>query len=131
MRHCYDVVERVALVLLLVALQTSQTFALDDVGFPIHPKAIPSSITRKSGKGEETKWMMVTFKVNAPYREVVKYYKLKAGRRVQIAETVSEKLLNTLILSGPGPKDQINVNISGQIGKKVTEVEISRNVAGQ
>lgn len=124
-------VVRVALVFLLVALQTSRALGLDDVGLPIHPKAIPSSITRKSGKGEETKWMIVTFKVNAPYGEVVKYYKLKAGRRVELAETVSEKLLNTLILSGPSPKDQINVNITGQVGKKVTEVEISRNVAGQ
>ena len=116
-----------AIVFSLVSLLTSQVSALNDVGLPIHPKAIPSSIVRQSGKGEGTNWLIVTFKARAPYEEVVEYYKQKTGGKVQISKTVSEKFLNTLILIAKTPQDQINVNISSAVGRGLTEVEISRN----
>lgn len=115
------------LVLSHVSLLTSQVSALDDVGLPIHPKAIPSSIVRQSGKGEGTNWLIVAFKTRAPYEEVVGYYKKKTGGKVQTSKTVSEKTLNTLILFAKTPQDQINVNITNAVGKELTEVEISRN----
>lgn len=128
MRHGSGIVVRTAIGLAIVALLTSQVFALDDIGLPIHPKAIASSIVRRSGKGERTNWFIVGFKVKAPYDEVVEYYKQKTGSKVQMSKTVSEKFLNTLILFAKRPQDQINVNISSQVGKEVTEVEITRNL---
>lgn len=132
MRRCRGIALSLSLALALAAFHAPPVGALEDVGLPIHPKAIPSSITRKSGTGEETRWVIVTFKVNAPYGEVVKYYKQKTGKDIfEVSETVSEQLLNTLILGGKSVKDQINVNITGGPGKKVTEVELSRNAAGK
>ena len=128
MRYDLRSVVRIAVVAPIVALLASQVFALDDVGLPIHPKAIASSIVRRSGKGERTNWFIVGFKVKAPYDEVVEYYKQKTGKKVQMSKTVSEKFLNTLILFAQRPQDQINVNISSQVGKEVTEVEITRNL---
>ena len=116
-----------ALAFLVAPLLVSQVFAQDDVGLPIHPKAIPSTIVRRSGEGEGTRWMQVHFKVNAPYKQVVKFYQEKAGRNAQLSEIDSGKLLNTLILFSRDLTDQFNVNISSKIGGKVTEVELSRN----
>ena len=127
MRYSCDVVVRMAVGLPIVALLTSQVFALDDIGLPIHPKAIASSIVRRSGKGQGTNWFIVAFKAKAPYERVVEYYKQKTGKKVEMSKTVSEKYLNTLILFAKTPQDQINVNISSQVGKEVTEVEITRN----
>lgn len=129
MRHCRSRVSSAALVLLLVVLQASQTRARDDIGVPLHPKAIPSSIVRQSGKGEGTNWLIVRFRASAPYAEVVKFYKQKAGRQVQISESESDKLVNTLILLVKSPENQINISISTEVGKKkqVTEVELIRN----
>ena len=112
---------------LSVAPLTSQAFAQDDVGLPIHPKAIPSTIVRRSGEGEGTRWVQVNFTINAPYKQVVKFYQGKVGRNAQISQIDSGKLLNTLILFSGDPTDQLNVNISSELGKKVTEVELSRN----
>ncbi len=128
MRYDLRSVVRIAIVAPIVALLASQVFALDDIGLPIHPKAIASSIVRRSGKGEGTNWFIVGFKVKAPYDEVVEYYKQKTGSKVQMSKTVSEKFLNTLILFAKRPQDQINVNISCEVGKEVTEVEITRNL---
>ena len=122
------ILTRIALAMSIAALIASQAFALDDIGLPIHPKAISSSVVRKSGKGEGTNWFIVGFRVKAPYDEVVEYYKQKTGGNVQMSKTVSEKFLNTLILFAKRPQDQINVNISSQVGKEVTEVEITRNL---
>lgn len=130
MRYDLRSVVRIAIVAPIVALLASQVFALDDIGLPIHPNAIPSSIVRKSGKGEGTQWLKVNFRAKAPYDQVVRYYRGKTGRNVQISRLESGKLLNTLILFAKSPEDQINVNISGQVGKNVTEVEISRNLGG-
>ena len=130
MRYDLRSVVRIAIVAPIVALLGSQVFALDDVGLPIHPNAIPSSIIRKSGKGEGTQWLQVNFRVKVPYDQVVRFYREKTGRNVQISKLDSGKLLNTLILFAKSPEDQINVNISGQVGKNVTEVEISRNLGG-
>lgn len=116
-----------ALAFLVAPLLVSQVFAQDDVGLPIHPKAIPSTIVRRSGEGEGTRWMQVHFKVNAPYKQVVKFYQEKAGRNAQLSEIDSGKLLNTLILFSRDLTDQFNVNISSELGKKVTTVELSRN----
>ena len=127
MRCGSGVVVRMAVGLPIVALLASQVFALEDIGLPIHPKAITSSIVRRSGKGQGTNWVIVAFKTKAPYDEVVEYYKRKAGRKVEISKTVSEKFLNTLILSAKRPQDQVNVNISSEVGKEVIEVEITRN----
>ena len=128
MRYDLRCVVRIAVVAPIVALLASQVFALDDIGLPIHPKAISSSVVRKSGKGEGTNWYIVKFKAKAPYDEVVQFYKQKTGGKVQMSKTVSEKFLNTLILFAKSPQDQINVNISGQAGKEVTKVEITRNL---
>ena len=128
MRYDLRSVVRIAVVAPIVALLASQVFALDDIGLSIHPKAIASSIVRRSGKGERTNWFIVGFKVKAPYDEVVEYYKQKTGKKVQMSKTVSETFLNTLILFAKRPQDQINVNISSQVGKEVTEVEITRNL---
>ena len=119
---------RLALVISLLALMTSQVLALTDVSLPIHPRAIPSSIVHQSRKGEGTKFFSVAFKARAPYEEVVRYYRQQAGRNVQITVNVSAKLLNTLILLHRKPEDQININISSKVGGKVTEVEITRNL---
>ena len=121
---------RIAIVAPIVALLASQVFALDDIGLPIHPNAIPSSIVRKSGKGEGTRWLKVNFRIKAHYDQVVRFYREKTGRNVQISKLDSGKLLNTLILFAKSPQDQINVNINSKIGKNVTEVEISRNLGG-
>ena len=118
------------LALLAAPFLTSQIFAQDDIGLPIHPKAIPSTIVRRSGEGEGTRWIQVHFKVNAPYKQVVKFYQEKAGRNAQLSEIDSGKLLNTLILFGKDLTDQFNVNISSEHGRKVTQVELSRNFAG-
>ncbi len=128
MRYNPGIVQRMAFALLIVALLTPQGFAVDDVGLPLYPKAIPSSIVRRSGKGQGTYWYIVAFKAKAPYDEVVEYYKQKTGRKVEMSKTVSEKYLNTLILFGKSPQDQINVNISSEVGKEVIEVEITRNL---
>ena len=120
-----------ALVLAVAPLLISQAFAQDDVGIPIHPKAIPSTIVRRSGEGEGTRWIQVHFKVNAPYKQVVKFYQEKAGRNAQISEIDSGKLLNTLILFSRDLTDQFNVNISSELGKTVTAVELSRNFVHQ
>ena len=118
------------LALSVASLLTSQAFAQDDIGLPIHPKAIPSTIVRRSGEGEGTRWIQVHFKVNAPYKQVVKFYQEKAGRNAQLSEIDSGKLLNTLILFGKDLTEQFNVNISSERGRKVTQVELSRNFAG-
>lgn len=117
-----------ALALAVVPLLFSQAFAQDDIGLPIHPKAISSTIVRRSGEGEGTRWIQVSFKANAPYRQVVEFYREKAGRDAQVSQVDSGKLLNTLILLSRDPTDQFNINISGQLGRKVTQVELSRNV---
>lgn len=117
-----------ALVLSAVPLLTSQAIAQDDVGLPIHPKTIPSTIVRRSGEGEGTRWVQVSFTVNALYKQVVKFYQEKMDRNAQISQIDSGKLLNTLILFSRDPKDQFNINISSKRGRKVTEVELSRNV---
>lgn len=120
-----------ALALFVVPLLMLQVFAQDDdVGLPIHPKAIPSTIVRRSGEGEGTRWTQVHFTVNAPYKQVVKFYQEKAGRNAQFSEIDSGKLLNTLILFGKDLTEQFNVNISSERGRKVTQVELSRNFAG-
>ncbi|PWB77628.1 MAG: hypothetical protein C3F08_09680 [Candidatus Methylomirabilota bacterium] len=107
----------------------SQAFAQDDVGVPMHPKAVPSSIVRQSGEGEGTRWITLHFTVNAPYRPVVTFYRDKVGKDAQISRVDSEKLLNTLILVGKDPADQLNINISSEVGGRITRVELSRNVA--
>lgn len=116
-----------ALTLLVAPLLISQAFAQDDVGLPIHPKAISSTIVRRSGEGEGTRWVQVSFTINAPYKQVVKFYQEKVGGNAQISQIDSGKLLNTLILFSRDPTDQFNVNISSAPGRKVTEVELSRN----
>ena len=127
MRYSSRFVMEMALVVVVVLL-TAQVFALDDdVGLPIHPKAIASSIVRQSGKGEGTEWIQVNFKTQAPYEQVVRFYREKTGRNVNISQLDSGKLLNTLILYVKKPQDQININISSEVGEKVTQVEISRN----
>ena len=127
MRDTRGVVVRMTLVLPLVALLASQAVAETDIGVPIHPKAIPSSLVRQSGKGEGTEWTQVNFKTQAPYEQVIRFYREKTGRNVNISQLDSGKLLNTLILYATRPQDQININISSEVGKKVTQVEISRN----
>lgn len=119
-----------ALALSVAPLLTSQAFAQDDVGLPIHPKTISSTIVRRSGEGEGTRWVQVSFTINAPYKQVVQFYQEKVGRNAQISQIDSGKLLNTLILFSRDLTDQFNVNISSKIGRKVTEVELSRNFAG-
>lgn len=131
MRCEIGVLMRMALVLATVALLTSSVFALTDLGLPIHPKAIASTIVRQSGKGEGTHWVQVNFKANAPYEQVVRFYREKTGKNVNVTQLDSGKLLNTLILFATRPQDQMTINISSEIGKKVTEVEIIRNLAGQ
>ena len=127
MRYGSRFVMEMALVVVVVLL-TAQVFALDDdVGLPIHPKAIPSSLVRQSGTGEGTEWIQVNFKTQAPYEQVVRFYREKTGRNVNISQLDSGKLLNTIILYATKPQDQININISSEVGKKVTQVEISRN----
>jgi len=115
------------LALSVASLLTSQAFAQDDVGLPIHPKTIPSTIVRRSGEGEGTRWVQVSFTINAPYKQVVKFYQEKVDGNAQISQIDSGKLLNTLILFSRDPTDQFNVNISSKLGRKVTEVELSRN----
>ena len=127
MRNHPPLVRRMAIALLASALLTSHVFAADDVGLPIHPKAIASSIVRQSGKGEGTEWVQVNFKTQEPYDEVIRFYREKTGRNVIVSHLDSGKLLNTLILYAKRPQDQININISSEVGKKVTQVEISRN----
>src|SRR5574337_1699296 len=119
-----------ALVFSVVPLLTSPAFAQDDVGLPIHPKTISSTIVRRAGEGEGTRWIQVSFTINAPYKQVVKFYQEKVDRNAQISQIDSGKLLNTLILFSRDPEDQFNINISSERGKKVTEVELSRNVVG-
>src|SRR3990172_981636 len=127
MRYRSRFVTEMALVVVVVLL-TAQVFAFDDdVGLPIHPKAIPSSLVRQSGKGEGTELVQVNFKTNAPYEQVVRFYREKTGRNVNVSQLDSGKLLNTLILYATRPQDQININISAEVGEKVTQVEISRN----
>jgi len=128
MRDTRGVVVRMTLVLPLVALLASQAVAETDIGVPIHPKAIPSSLVRRSGKGEGTEWVQVNFKTNAPYEQVVRFYREKTGRNVNVSQLDSGKLLNTLILFAKQPQDQTTINISSEAGKKVTEVEIVRNL---
>jgi hypothetical protein len=123
-------VARMALAGLAVGLLVSQGFALDDVGLPIHPNAITSSIVRQSGKGEGTEWASVTFKTQAPYARVVRFYRDKTGRHVHISQIDSGNLQNTMILFAKRPQDQITVNISSEVGQKITVVEISRNLVG-
>lgn len=127
MRDTHGVVVRMTLVLSLCALLASQAVAETDIGVPIHPKAIPSSLVRQSGKGEGTEWVQVHFKTQAPYEQVIRFYREKTGRNVNISQLDSGKLLNTLILYAKRPQDQININISSEVGEKVTQVEISRN----
>lgn len=118
------------LVLVVVPLLTSQAFAQDDdIDLPIHPKAIPATIVRRSGEGEGTRWVQVNFTINAPYKHVVKFYQEKVGKHAQLSEIDSGKLLNTLILFSRNFTDQFNINISSELGKKVTTVELSRNSA--
>lgn len=117
-----------ALALAVVPLILLQAFAQDDIGLPIHPKAIPSTIVRRSGEGEGTRWIQVSFEANAPYKQVVGFYREKVGGDAQVSQVDSGKLLNTLILLSRDPSDQFNINISGQLGRKVTQVELSRNV---
>jgi hypothetical protein len=119
-----------ALALAVVPLLASQAFARDDVGLPIHPKAIASTIVRRSGEGEGTRWIQVRFTVNAPYKQVVQFYREKVGRNAQLSQIDSGKLLNTLILVSKDLTDQFNVNISSEVGRKATQVELSRNSAG-
>jgi hypothetical protein len=128
MRYAIGILTRMALVLATVTLLASSVIALTDVGLPIHPKAIASSIVRQSGKGEGTEWVQVNFKTNAPYEQVVRYYREKTGRNVNVSQLDSGKLLNTLILFAKQPQDQTTINISSEPGKKVTEVEIVRNL---
>lgn len=118
-----------ALTLSIALISASQTFAQDDIGLPIHPKAIASTIVRRSGEGEGTRWVQVHFTVNAPYKQVVQFYREKVGRNAQLSQIDSGKLLNTLILLSKDLTDQFNVNISGEVGRKVTQVELSRNSA--
>lgn len=120
-------VVQLVLALSVLPLLTLQAFAQDDVGLPIHPKAIPSTIVRRSGEGEGTRWVQVSFTINAPYKQVVKFYQEKVNRNAQISQIDSGKLLNTLILFSRDPTSQFNVNISSELGRKVTEVELSRN----
>ena len=127
MRNTHGLVVRMTLVLPLCALLASQAVAETDIGVPIHPKAIPSSLVRRSGKGEGTEWVQVNFKTQAPYEQVIRFYREKTGRNVNISQLDSGKLLNTIILYATKPQDQININISSEVGKKVTHVEISRN----
>src|SRR5574337_238800 len=115
------------LVLSVLPVLASQAIAQDDVGLPIHPNAIPSTIAHQSGEGEGTRWIKVHFKTNAPYKQVVKFYREKAGRDAQLSEIDSGKLMNTIILLSQDPADQFNVNISGERARTVTEVELSRN----
>ncbi len=127
MRHSRGIAVRIALVLPIALLLASRVYALDDTGLPIHPSAIPSSIVRQSGKGEGTEWVQVNFKTSAPYKQVVRFYREKTGRNVQISQLDSGNVLNTLILFAKRPQDQITINISSTVGRKVTDVEISRN----
>lgn len=114
----------------IVPLLISQSAAQDDdVGLLIHPSAIPATIVRRSGEGEGTRWAQVRFTVDAPYKQVVKFYQEKAGRNAQLSEIESGKLLNTLILFSKDLSDQSNVNISSTLGRKGVEVELSRNSA--
>lgn len=131
MRDTHGVVVRMTLVLPLCALLASQAVAETDIGVPIHPKAIPSSLVRQSGKGEGTEWVHVHFKTQAPYEQVIRFYREKTGRNVQVSQIESGTLLNTIILYATKPQDQININISSEVGKKVTHVEISRNLVPQ
>lgn len=117
-----------AVALTIVLLLTSHVFALDDIGLPLHPKAVASSIVRQSGKGEGTEWVQLNFKANAPYEQVVRFYREKTGRNVHVSQLDSGKLLNTMILFAKQPQDQTTINISRMAGKKVTEVEIVRNL---
>jgi hypothetical protein len=121
------IVALLALALLVLPLLALQAVAQDDVGLPIHPKAIPSTIIRRSGEGDGTRWVQVSFTTNAPYEQVVKFYREKVGRDAQISQIDSGKLMNTLILLSRDPADQFNVNISSERSRKVTEVELSRN----
>ncbi len=130
MRSSRDIVGWMALGALAVGLLVAQGFALDDVGLPIHPNAIASSIVRQSGKGEGTEWVSVTFKTQAPYAKVVRFYRDKTGRHVHISQIDSGKLQNTMILFAKRPQDQITINISSEVGQGVTVVEISRNLVG-
>ena len=117
-----------AFALSVLPILASHAAAQDDVGLPIHPQAISSTIVRQSGEGEGTRWMRVRFTINAPYKQVVGFYREKLGRDAQVSQVDSGKLLNTLILFSRDPADQFNINISSQRGKKVTQVELSRNV---
>ncbi len=130
MRSGRDIVWRIALGALVVGLLVSQGFALTDVGLPIHPNAMESSIVRQSGKGEGTEWVSVTFKTQASYAQVVKFYRERTGRHVQISQIDSGRLQNTMILFAKRPQDQITINISSEVGQRVTVVEISRNLVG-
>ena len=114
-------------VLSVLPISASQAAAQDDIGLPIHPQAIPSTVVRLSGEGEGTRWIKVSFTINAPYKQVVGFYREKVGKDAQVSQVDSGKLLNTLILLSRDPADQFNVNISGRLGKKVTQVELSRN----
>ena len=127
MRYNIGILMRMALVLATVTLLASSVSALT-VGLPLHPKAIASSIVRQSGEGQGTQWVQVNFKVNAPYEQVVRFYREKTGRNVNVSQLDSGRLLNTLILFATRPQDQMTINISSEPGKKVTEVEIIRNL---
>jgi hypothetical protein len=130
MRSGHDIVWRVTLGTLVAGLLVSHAFALTDVGLPIHPNAIESSIVRQSGSGEGTEWTSVTFKTQTSYAQVVKFYREKTGKHVHISRIDSRTLQNTIILFAKRPQDQITINISREVGQRVTVVEISRNLVG-
>ena len=131
MRYDSGILKRMALALATVVLLVSSAFALTDVGLPVHPKAIAVTVVRQTGKGEGTQWVQVNFTVNAPHDQVVRFYREKTGKNVNVSQLDSGKLQNTLILFATKPQDQMTINISSEQGKKVTEVEIIRNVVSQ
>ncbi len=129
------VLVRWAVVLLALGLVMTPLFTLqavaqeDELGLSIHPQAITSTIIRRSGDGEVTRWIQVSFTVKSPYSQVVKFYREQAGKGAQLSEIDSGKLLNTMILFSRELTDQFNINISSQLGGKITKVELSRNFA--
>jgi hypothetical protein len=131
MRDTRAVIVRMAQALSIVVVIVSQAIAQTDVGVPIHPKAISSTLVRQSGKGEGTEWVQVNFTTKAPYEQVIRFYREKIGRNIQMSRIESGNLLNMIILYAEKPEDQININISSEVGKKTTQVEISRNRAAQ
>jgi hypothetical protein len=129
------VLVRWAVVLFALGLVMTPPFTLqavaqeNELGLSIHPQAITSTIIRRSGDGEVTRWIQVSFTVKSPYSQVVKFYREQAGKGAQLSEIDSGKLLNTMILFSRELTDQFNINISSQLGGKTTKVELSRNFA--